>query len=477
MAIYEAAKCISFARLASLKSYLTALFLPNSKQWVSWLITCLISIALITFTFSKHKWTKNRVIIHDVTGYYSYLPAFFIYGDMSMNYRSELPDNEPSEGIWVNFKEDITYLKAPIGVSYFFLPSFWISHQFAKHSDVYQANGYSLPYQRGLAINTLIISILCLFICRRLLLFHFHDSASALAILLLVGGSNLYYYVAIEPAMAHPYGMFLVAAMLLVNHQFFLHFKTRDFLILAIVLGWMIAVRPTNAILAVYPLLYGLFSKHRPSLGRFLREHKLAIVGFALLFFIPLLPQMIYWKAMLGKYVAYSYDNESFFFAKSHVVDGFFSYRKGLFLYTPVMLLAFAGFLFMRTKIDLVKPLLVIIPVFSFVVFSWWCWWYGGYSSRVLIETYPLLLLGFAGFSERLIALRFWKRLLILPVILWCFWLNFRFVDLYERGVIHWDSMTKKNYQAVFWNNNLPDNYFDYFEKPNYEKALREGED
>jgi hypothetical protein len=449
---------------------------PKNGRKLSWFTVWILTFILIALSFQDHKWTQNRVIIHDVTGYYSYLPALFIYGDMEMSYRHALPKDQPIEGIWVNIHEEITYLKAPIGLSYFYLPSFWVAHAIALKSPKFEPNGYSRPYQLALAFNTLIISILCLFICRHFLLYHFSDSSVALALSLLYGGSNLYYYVTMAPAMAHPYGMFLIACMLILTHRFYRNGRRVDFLLLAIVLGWAISVRPTNAILVLFPLLYGLHPSMLHRLKELFAKRKLWLLWFAIVFAIPILPQLIYWKALLGNWIVYSYDTEQFFFTNPHVWDGYFSFRKGFFLYTPMMIFAFIGLFMMRKRLALALPLIAIIPIFSFVVFSWWCWWYGGHSSRALIEMYPFLLLGFASFSEFLLKGTIWKRLIIGPMLIFCVWLNLRFTDLYERGIIHWDSMTRGNYQAVFWNNDLPENYFDMFEEPDFEKAKKEGE-
>ena len=55
-------------------------------------------------------------------------------------------------------------------------------------------------------------------------------------------------------------------------------------------------------------------------------------------------PQMIYWKEMTGRWLYFSYgSDERFFFGDPAIIKGLFSYRKGLFIYTPLLLFAFAG--------------------------------------------------------------------------------------------------------------------------------------
>lgn len=394
-----------------------------------------------------------------------------------MTYRHNLPKNEPSEGVWVNIKGDTTFLKAGTGMSLFYFPSFVVAHLVAQNNNHYNANGYSYPYQLALALNTLLFGILGLFICRRILLLHFNDLSVALAIVLLYGGSNFYYYITMEPAMSHPYGFFLVSWLLLLTFQFFKTKKISTFLLLGFVIGWMVTVRPTNAIIAMYPIIYAFMPQNRNELLNWLNRHRIAVIGAMLCMILPMLPQFIYWKSVMGEWIFYSYDQEKFFFNKPHIINGLFGFRKGFFIYTPTMFASVIGFVWLKRKKDWLLPMTIVLPIFIFVVFSWWCWWYGGHSSRVLIEVYPLLLFGLAAFSEKFFHLKWLPKLVVSVLIIFTIQLNFRLTNLYNRGVIHWDSMTYGNYKALFWNDKIPENYWDLYKKPDYEKAMREGED
>lgn len=422
-------------------------------------------------------WVKNRVIIHDVTGYYSYLPALFIYDDLNFDFRKNLPVNEPLEGIWVNQKDSVTYLKASIGMSYFFYPSFIAAHAIAKKNPEVHANGYSLPYQHALALNTLIVGILGLWFSRLLLLKFFSDISASIALTLLYGGSNLIYYLTIEPAMTHPYSYFLVVVMLLLTFSLMEKPENRRFILLCLIIGWLVAVRPTNSILALYPFLLFIFNhKLRNHVLHLVKKNPFIIPFGIVCSLIPLIPQFVYWYKISGTFIFYSYDQEKFFFNKPHVWDGLFGYRTGFFLYSPVMLAACIGMFFKHNIRKLIMPAAIPLLLFTYVVFSWWCWWYGGFSIRVMIETFPFLLFGLAILADKLIQLKWLPGSLISVVLIFMIYQNQRFSDLYERGIIHWDSMTKKNYFTVFKGNKIPPEYFDWFEKPDYDKAFKEGE-
>ena len=62
----------------------------------------------------------------------------------------------------------------------------------------------------------------------------------------------------------------------------------------------------------------------------------------ALMVVLVWVPQMIYWNEMTGHWLYFSYgSDERFFFGDPAIIKGLFSYRKGLFIYTPLLLFAF----------------------------------------------------------------------------------------------------------------------------------------
>ncbi|MBW6484497.1 MAG: hypothetical protein K0B10_15765 [Vicingaceae bacterium] len=49
-----------------------------------WVVLILFSITIYTVFNLKHWKKENRVIVSDVVDYYGYLPATFIYGDVTL---------------------------------------------------------------------------------------------------------------------------------------------------------------------------------------------------------------------------------------------------------------------------------------------------------------------------------------------------------------------------------------------------------
>ena len=78
------------------------------------------AIWLVTLLGSD-KWQDNNSIKDDVIYYYSYLPALFIYQDISFGFTDDLPD-EIAAKIWLNTDSGIP--KMTIGLSVMYSPFF-----------------------------------------------------------------------------------------------------------------------------------------------------------------------------------------------------------------------------------------------------------------------------------------------------------------------------------------------------------------
>jgi hypothetical protein len=160
--------------------------------------------------------------------------------------------------------------------------------------------------------------------------------------------------------------------------------------------------------------------------------------------------QMIIYKVSTGHWWVDSYPGEDFHFNDPHFFDILFSYKKGLFLYTPVYLFALAGlwFLYKKKKFEFFTFILFFI-VLTYILSSWWNWWYGGsFSSRVYVEYLPLfaILLGILmqNVSKKVL------RLICIPLIVLIIGLCQFQTYQYRYYIIHWENMDKAKYWDVF---------------------------
>ena len=436
-----------------------------------WAVAIASAVLLFT-TFNLARWKNHNVVIHDIQSYYSYLPALFIYEDLSFNYKfEEGMDPIVVQNTWAMVTpEGKPVQKMSGGLSILYSPFFFISHGIAKITN-YAPNGYSRPYQMGLGLSSVFYAILGMLLMRKTLLRFFSEGAVALTVFSIYIGTNLFYYTVAEGAMSHNYSVFLISLLAFLVTQ---RLKKQQFLFSILVgtlIGLITIVRPINAIIALFPALYWVLNKEK-EVGKNWKHWIGVIIGGLL----GIAPQLIYWKYATGDWIYYSYNDEGFFFSDPALLKGLFGFRKGWLIYTPLMVLAWIGFipLFKESK-KLVASIVPVLALYIFVVFSWWCWWYGGsFGMRAMIDCYTLLAFPLAALAHWSLKQETRLKRFMVPTLMLLFlglnqWQTFQ----YRKGIIHYDSMTAQAYQAAFLKAKYPKNYMQLIEAPDYEAAKK----
>src|SRR5688572_28370818 len=120
---------------------------------ISFLFICCVSF----FYYPKWQMAKSEATISwDVSGYYMYLPAFFIYKDVKeFKFKDEVRNKyeftSDFQQAYIHEKSGNHVLKYSAGQALQFLPFFTAGHLAAKILD-YPADGFSLPYQFAISI-------------------------------------------------------------------------------------------------------------------------------------------------------------------------------------------------------------------------------------------------------------------------------------------------------------------------------------
>jgi len=118
----------------------------------------------------------------------------------------------------------------------------------------------------------------------------------------------------------------------------------------------------------------------------------------------------------------------------------------------------------------------MFVPLNVYIIFSWWCWWYGGgFGQRAFIDSYALMAVASAALlSYAFSSGRKWLRTGIVTVYLMLISLGIFNNIQYYYGAIHWDSMTKAAYFDSFGRIRPSPKFHDLLEAPDYD-AAREG--
>ena len=158
-------------------------------------------------------WGKNEIIKNDVISYYAYLPAAFIFDDLTFEFTKNIAPNS-GVTIWVAEAPNGKLLpRMTMGMAILWMPFFTAAHTLAKLSGE-STLGYSWPYSLSIFVATLFYLFVGMAFIRKLLLRYFPDWAIAVAILLIVLATNLMFYVISEPGMTHVYNFGLISAFI-----------------------------------------------------------------------------------------------------------------------------------------------------------------------------------------------------------------------------------------------------------------------
>jgi len=413
----------------------------------------LICLIVVLGIHGHHTYWRNekKIIESDVNNYYAYLPATFIYQDLSLQFASKV-DPSVSTRVWFEKTEDGgRVIKTTMGVAYLYFPFFIVANQLAGNFG-YEPNGYTTPYVFGVIAASIFYLICGLFFIKRLLKRYVSEWASFWTILIIGAGTNIVNYVTREAGMSHSFSFFLISVFIYGVDSWTVKKENRQIYFICFILGMITLIRPINILVGLFPLLYGVNSK-----GSFLERIKLIFLPAKelaikiFLFFLPIIPQLLYWKYNTGSWVFNSYvKDETFFFTDPKIIDGLFSFRKGWLLYTPLMTLSILGIIVNLKKHQNKTGVIgVFLLIMLFVAFSWWCWWYGGsFGARPLIDFYGILAIPIALVLHSLLKVK-WITVkvggfaLVLSLII----MNQIQAYQYRVGLLHYDGMN----QEVYW--------------------------
>lgn len=354
-------------------------------------IAILLLVATIFACFAA--WQRRghqpwTYIASDAQWYYAYLPATFIYGF------EEHPTSLEHHTFAKYPGTNIVFTKYTCGVAIMEAPFFGLAHAVAKLTGR-PTTGYNGIYGAALFLAALTYCLLGLLLLFRVLCRHFETWIALLMVAAVFFGTNLGYYTYGESGMSHAYSFFLFAAFAWLTPKVLQQPSITRIALLSLILGLVVLIRPTNIILALYLIGHNTQNlndlKNRIQwIFKQLKYLPIAIVVVAVVLF----PQLLYWHAISGDWVHWSYNQEGFDnWNAPKIWQVLFHVQNGLFVYAPVMLLALAGLVLTNIRKTLSAPVQALLFVLATYTFgSWWAWWFGGaFGHRSYVEFFALL--------------------------------------------------------------------------------------
>ena len=422
----------------------------------------LVLTLVIGWSLAKHRhW--QQPISWDAFGYYLYLPAILIHHDVAIKdpaWFDELFDRyDPSATVYqFNYMDDGgRAIKYPIGLAMLWLPFFLIAHFLAGLLDLPQ-DGMSAIYQWAMVIGSWCYFLLGLVWLRKVLLHAFGDRVAAITIILLVIGSNVLYMTVFDPLMPHMFLFSLYAGIIWYTIRWHERPSLRSAAMIGTLIGIAIACRNTEFIILLIPLLWGIKERGLRGQVRLMGKFPLHFSIAAVLLVLMCVPQLLYWKYVTGDlfYISYTNAGEGLDLHRPHILKVLFSFRKGVFIYTPLIGIAFLGVFFLRRWIPRGSHAIIIYLMINlWVVSSWTIWWYAdSFGNRGLVQSYAVLALPLASLIAG--GLRSRSRVVLSVVaamlVLFCMFQTWQATS----GILHSSRMTKKAYFKVFGRTERP---------------------
>jgi len=416
------------------------------------LIAFALLLSFLVSNLDKFTSVNVKFIDGDGSGLYAYLPQLVLHHSVDFSDIFEIEKQQKSmdfTGHYFHEVNGVTINKFSSGEALLQLPFFLLALILSLIFGL-PADGYSLFFQFGVAFAALFWAFVGLHFFAKLAKTYGVDEKIILpAILIGFFGTNLFYYTVGIPSASHVYSFAMISVLVYFIRKTFIQFENKTLYISAFIFGIVVLIRPVNVVfLAAIPFLAGNTENLLFILKKKFKA-KVFIINF-LLFILAISPQLIINFLQTGQFLLYGYKNEGFYFADPAILHFLFSFRKGWFIYTPLMLLLFPAIIFLwkNSRYQFWTFLL-----FSFVVVyifaSWWNWIYGdSFGMRPMIDFYSIfflvILISFNSLKNKTV------RAIILIFAGLAIFLNLFQSYQYKHGIIHPDSMNRQAYWYVF---------------------------
>ncbi len=343
----------------------------------------------------------------DGLSYHVYLPSWFIFHDPSL----EALARDCCGGRFPPFSGLFRWADTgrwmdphPMGVAILASPFFLVAHVLTLWSNL-SPDGFSLYYQLLTAASGVFYLALGISFLKKVLVRRFSPGVTLATLVTITWGTNLFHYGTYDSYFSHVFSFSLFSALLWITPRWLETPSPRRSLALGGVAALIVLVRHANVLLLLFPALHGITggASFRARLS-FLGAHWKMVLVVCAAAGLLLSPQLAFYRHATGHWLPNPYGSlGSFHFGAPRIVDVLASPEKGLFFWSPVLVLGLIGFFRLPALMpDVVLPLAIVLPLHAYVVSSWSDWQFGGsYGHRGFTDVLPLFALGMAAFFSR----------------------------------------------------------------------------
>jgi hypothetical protein len=338
------------------------------------------------------------------------------------------------------------------------------------------ADGFSAPYRFAMAFGTALYGFVGLLLANRLASKYVDGCSAFLATICIWWSSSLPVYMYFNPSWSHAHSAFTVALFLWYWHQTRVQRTTRQWCFLAVIAGLVLNVYYANVTVLIVLLVEAVgqylaaFRSRAPVEGSSMNPSSGSIsvarlVANHLLFGVILI--LCFLPTFITRYVIYGSPLESGYIPLSdwawrspYFFSVLFSSDHGLFVWTPVVILAVAGLLvFRRRQPDVGTPILAAVLAFYLLIACYPDWdGISSYGNRFFVSLTAPFILGLSVLLDRIATFFRSPRtalitawLLVACLVLWNMAFLFQWGThlIPARGPIVWSEMIHNQFFVV----------------------------
>ena len=413
--------------------------------------TLIIALLMLFYSWQNGRYNGNY-INSDGKGYYAYLTAIFIYQDLEYNFVDDYEMSYYAPESYFHFKSEINGDVANItfaGIALLLLPFFLAAH-IGSIVLGYPTDGYAPIYQYGVGFAAVFYLFLALWGLKKLLEIYGVGKYNIILVqIILTFATPIYFYTTVDASFTHVYSFAMISLFFYFTKRYFMDTKTKHLYLASFLLGTIVLIRPTNMmVLAALPFIAGSWPVLRDGILGLFQEYKKLLLSLVIFGLVVSIQPMLYY-AQVGEFFIWTYTGVGFNFADPHFSGVLISYKKGLFIYTPILAFALLGFIHLgRKNIYAAISLFFYMFLVTYIISSWWSWWYGmSYGHRAFLDHYVVfgILFGMA-LSDNKFKIARYLIYLAIPLFIW---LNMIQVYQFKNWILYWD-MNEEMYWRVF---------------------------
>lgn len=405
--------------------------------FIVFLIASLVTLALVS--------TKIRGA--DEIEYYSHLRSAVFDRDLDFTNEYEHFHRANLQGL-AAFKE--TFLDrrepktnrpinfAPIGAAVAWAPFYLAAHGLVTNGLLRgPADGFSPAYTGAVAYGSSVLAILGFLLAFQTLkrFLGVTEGLALIAILAVWFGTPAFYYMTVAPAFAHAPAIFAVSLL------FFLWLRARekdgvfDWVLMGLAGGLAMLIREQDALFLIAPGLDLCFRLVKGDVKRAL-ERGIAVIGAAVVVFSP---QFLAYHALNGTFGPTQLVQRKMDFSSPHFLDVLIDPAHGLFLWTPLLIVAFLGLIRGMARLGAAGVFVTMALLAQVYINGSVLSWHqaGAFGSRRFVDSTALFVIGFA-FGLMAVTPRT-QKLVVALAIWWNLSLMMQFgLKLMDRQQLDW---------------------------------------